>query len=56
VNPTGPDGGEKRVVRGGSWDVSDMNSRSAIRDGNKPTEKFNDIGFRIARSLNESVT
>ena len=50
VNPTGPETGEKRVLRGGSWKWDPLNARSAIRYSNRPVEKCEDVGFRVARS------
>ncbi len=52
LDPTGPDQGEKHALRGGSWDMLPINCRSAIRVGNLPHEKFDDVGFRIVRSEN----
>jgi formylglycine-generating enzyme required for sulfatase activity len=40
-------GGEARVVRGGSWDVSSLNARAAYRGNNLPFVRFNDFGFRL---------
>jgi formylglycine-generating enzyme required for sulfatase activity len=40
-----------RAVRGGSWSSSPEAIRSASRGGNNPFVFFNDIGFRLARSL-----
>ncbi len=51
VDPTGPDRGEQRIIRGGSWNEIAMDSRSAVRMGNKPTKRFDDVGFRVVRSL-----
>lgn len=48
INPCGPDSGEFRVVRGGSW-LSYMRScRSARRIYCKPDDSMYDIGFRVA--------
>ncbi|MEI6141005.1 MAG: formylglycine-generating enzyme family protein [Mariniphaga sp.] len=48
INPTGPESGEFRVVRGGSW-LSHMRScRSARRNSCKPDQSMYDVGFRIA--------
>ena len=50
MNPGGPESGEYRVVRGGSW-LSHMRScRSARRIYCKPDESIYDIGFRLAAS------
>jgi formylglycine-generating enzyme required for sulfatase activity len=32
-----------------------MNARCAIRDHNKPDERFDDIGFRVARDAPEAT-
>ena len=50
TNPPGPDIGEYRVVRGGSW-ISDNNSvRSTYRNWFPPTATNNILGFRCAMS------
>jgi len=41
----------KRVLRGGSWNNSPRDVRSAIRNNNQPTLRFSIFGFRIARLL-----
>ncbi len=41
----------RRVLRGGSWDNGPRDLRSAARDGNSATFRFNLLGFRIARAL-----
>ncbi|MDD3875861.1 MAG: formylglycine-generating enzyme family protein, partial [Bacteroidales bacterium] len=46
-NPRGPDDGENRVVRGGSWGNSARFCRCAMRNYQKPDGKKNFIGFRI---------
>ena len=50
VDPTGPQSGKERVVRGGGWrdykgSVSIVNRRSC-----KPRDRYPDTGFRLARS------
>lgn len=48
---SGPDSGEYRVLRGGSWINNDENCRSSFRRRGHPADRFNGAGFRIARSL-----
>jgi serine/threonine-protein kinase len=50
ANPTGPDTGDVRVLRGGSWNNSDYSARSAFRGTDDPTNALNSIGFRCALS------
>lgn len=38
-----------RVLRGGSWNNNQDNARAAYRDNNHPTNRNNNIGFRLAR-------
>jgi eukaryotic-like serine/threonine-protein kinase len=49
-NPLGPESGQSRVLRGGSWSLSDSSSRSADRYGYDPTFAGSFVGFRCARS------
>ncbi len=49
-NPTGPASGNYRVLRGGSWYDGNYDLRSAYRNDNDPSNTFNNIGFRCARS------
>ena len=44
-------GCSKRVLRGGSWFNEPRSVRSANRSRNTPVNRFNDIGFRLARTL-----
>jgi len=46
----GPEGGDVRVMRSGSWKVSSDSLRSAIRIGGSPPFSGNAIGFRCSRS------
>ena len=47
TDPTGPASGSFRVRRGGSWDVTGTPLRSAYRNGNYPSSRYNYIGFRV---------
>jgi formylglycine-generating enzyme required for sulfatase activity/uncharacterized caspase-like protein len=49
-NPLGPDTGENRVLRGGSWGNSKNNIRSDFRYGLSPSSADNSTGFRCAMS------
>ena len=49
-NPLGPESGQYRVLRGGSWYSYDYLVRSAVRVRNDPAYSDNSIGFRCARS------
>jgi eukaryotic-like serine/threonine-protein kinase len=46
-NPTGPSSGDKRVVRGGSFKDPATGVRSASRAGVRPSERNDNVGFRI---------
>ena len=50
-NPIGPQGGSRRVVRGGSWIGDDGNARVTRRLWYPPTDRDVLVGFRIARSI-----
>ncbi len=50
---TPPEYDSARVVRGGSWDVLPSHARSAYRDHASPGVSVNDIGFRIAKDLDD---
>ncbi len=49
-NPTGPDSGEFRVIRGGAWYSSGENVRSSSRGFGDPDNGGQNIGFRCAVS------
>ena len=51
VNPTGPDSGSSRVLRGGSWFNYAWICRSANRFVNYPSYRNFHYGFRLALSL-----
>ena len=47
TNPTGPDRGSSRVIRGGSWQDGPSVVRSAYRGGLPPTQTSHLVGFRV---------
>lgn len=49
VNPTGPQSGEYRVIRGGSWHLDPPQLRITNRKSASPTESFSYLGFRCAK-------
>lgn len=49
-NPPGPENGQYRVLRGGSWFSDTSAVRSSYRYNYIPTETFSNIGFRCALS------
>ncbi len=48
TDPEGPAGGTGRVLRGGSWFHGARDLRSALRRGNDPGRRGDDIGLRVA--------
>jgi formylglycine-generating enzyme required for sulfatase activity len=50
-NPRGPDSGQYRVLRGGSWYFSPVYLRSAARSHSSPGYRGDDLGCRCARGL-----
>lgn len=49
-DPKGPEGGEFKVHRGGSWLNHRGLLRSAVRDGSRPTMRNHGTGFRCAKN------
>ncbi len=49
-NPKGPEGGEFKVHRGGSWLNHRGLLRNAVRDGSRPSMKNHGTGLRCAKS------
>ena len=49
--PMEPSDGDRRIIRGGSWEDSDWKCRSANRDSNVPHYCNNYLGFRCAMSI-----
>ncbi|MFC1582833.1 SUMF1/EgtB/PvdO family nonheme iron enzyme, partial [Planctomycetota bacterium] len=50
-NPAGPDQGEFRIVRGGSFRFGEKSCRTCERNAEKPGQSAPDIGFRCVRLL-----
>ena len=50
-NSQGPKEGVYRVIRGGSWNDSPTNVRSASRLRFGPANRFGNVGFRLARTM-----
>lgn len=48
-NPTGPESGVHRVVRGGAWHGSVNQIRTTTRGRNLPDQGYNYVGFRCVR-------
>jgi formylglycine-generating enzyme required for sulfatase activity len=48
-NPQGPDAGQHRVLRGGSWNYYPFYLRTAARATNAPDYRLSNVGFRCAR-------
>ena len=51
IDPQGPDAGQCRVLRGGSFVDQAKNMRSAARASAVPTHRYNFNGFRVARTF-----
>ena len=49
-NPAGPDHGVRRAARGGAWRHANTICRVTLRSGLDPSFRYNDFGFRLARS------
>jgi len=49
TDPVGASSGSNRVHRGGSWNFSSWNVRSAIRSGSHPSHRVVYLGFRLVR-------
>jgi len=50
TDPQGPSTEGSRVLRGGSWTNYDWYCRASFRDSDAPALRFDDIGFRVART------
>ncbi|MBF0239054.1 MAG: formylglycine-generating enzyme family protein [SAR324 cluster bacterium] len=50
-NPTGPESGEAKVIRGGGWNDSPARLTPNIREFVRPHHAVEDLGFRCAKSV-----
>ena len=50
ADPVGPERGSSRVIRGGSWGNFPDLCQSANRNSINPSNRFDGLGFRVARS------
>jgi formylglycine-generating enzyme required for sulfatase activity len=50
VDPTGPELGSMRIIRGGSWYTPESNTRSSFRGAIWPEAVLGDTGFRVVRN------
>lgn len=48
-NPKGPDRGQRKLLRGGSWDDYPVLVRTAFRNINTPGYRTYGVGFRCAK-------
>jgi formylglycine-generating enzyme required for sulfatase activity len=53
ANPLGPDSGEYRALRGGSWYNDDQNTRVADQFYGYPHNRGSIVGFRIVEPLSD---
>lgn len=53
LDPRGASSGQEQVLRGGSWGYEPIYIRSADRDFNEPSGRFNDLGFRCVASVSK---
>lgn len=57
IDPAGPSSGTLRVFRGGAYQLNNWYCRVPNRNGYKPHEKYEFIGFRLAcTSINDSIS
>jgi len=54
ADPTGPENGSSRVIRGGSWVGASIAHRSAHREMRLPTARDSVVGFRVMRNFKSS--
>ena len=55
TDPLQTSGSGARVFRGGAWGVNSCDARSAIRNGSSPNFRDRDIGFRVAKNVNNGI-
>jgi len=53
VDPVGPPDGDRKVVRGGSWNLGARYARTASRDAYIPSNRNTNVSFRLAVTVPE---
>jgi len=56
TDPTGPEFGARRVIRGGSWDYNAGGCRSAVRYWSSPSSRGSLLGFRVLAEPSEDAS
>jgi len=56
INPTGPDSGEYKAIRGGRWDYDWLNNRTASRHSQIPNAESYSVGFRCVSDPTNSTS
>lgn len=56
TDPRGPESGDKRCLRGGSWFFVPLYSRSSHRDAYAPSARYVGLGFRVVAETAGPVT
>lgn len=51
TDPSGAVSGSARIIRGGGWNFTASNCRSAYRETGAPSPRYNYVGFRLVRTL-----
>ncbi len=54
IDPTGPESGSDRAVRGGGWGSAARRCRSACRNNGLPTDRDFSLGFRLVQTAQQS--
>ena len=54
-NPSGPEVGVRRVLRGGAWHDSGRDVRAAYRYRYDPGNRVSVVGFRVARGQKPGI-
>jgi formylglycine-generating enzyme required for sulfatase activity len=51
LDPRGPEDGDAKVLKGGSWAYEDHRMEPGKRYSINPVGRSRDVGFRVARNL-----
>lgn len=54
INPIGPEAGNEKMLKGGSWFAHPTYCRGALRPSVSPETRFDYLGFRCAKSVEET--